>query len=245
MLANVRDIQNRSRKFAEFAAKKGNEKSMVKAILFDLDGTLLDTIDDLTDSMNVALAALGFPTHSTAACKLFIGDGVRNFVWRALPESRRDDETVAAVIARYRQAYTANWDNKTRPYEGIEPLLDALIARKFNMVVYSNKPDDFTQLAVAKLLPRWRFDAVVGARDGWPHKPDPAAALDLANRLGVPPAQFVYVGDTNTDMQTAVAAGMVPAGALWGFRTADELLTNGARVLLAHPMELLAVLDRP
>ena len=217
---------------------------MYEAVLFDLDGTLLDTIDDLTDSMNVALAACGFTAHSTEACKQFIGDGVRNFVWRALPESHRDDATIAAVMTRYRQAYTANWDNKTRPYEGIGTLLDAIAARGLKMVVYSNKPDDFTQLAVRKLLPRWPFDAVVGAREGWPHKPDPAVALDIAARLAVPPERFVYVGDTNTDMQTATAAGMFAAGALWGFRTAQELLDNGARVLIAHPMELLTVLDQ-
>ncbi|MCL2701924.1 MAG: HAD family hydrolase [Phycisphaerae bacterium] len=215
-----------------------------KAILFDLDGTLLDTIDDLTDSMNAALAAFELPTHSTAACKQFIGDGVRNFVQRALPPSRRDDATITAVMARYRQAYSTNWDNKTRPYEGIEPLLDALTARGLKMVVYSNKPDEFTQLAVRKLLPRWPFDAIAGAREGWPHKPDPAAARNLAAQLAIPPEQFVYLGDTNTDMQTATRAGMFPAGALWGFRTAQELLDNGANVLLAHPMELLAVLNQ-
>ena len=217
---------------------------MYQAVLFDLDGTLLDTIDDLTDSMNMALAACGLPTHSAEACKQFIGDGVRNFVTRALPESRRDDATVALVMARYRQAYSGNWDNKTRPYDGIELLLDAVSARGLKMVVYSNKPDEFTQLAVRKLLPRWPFDAVIGAREGWPHKPDPAAALDIAARLGVKPERFVYVGDTNTDMQTATAAGMFAAGALWGFRTAQELLDNGARVLIAHPMELLTVLDQ-
>jgi len=217
---------------------------MYQAVLFDLDGTLLDTIDDLTDSMNVALASCGLPTHSTDACKQFIGDGVRNFVWRALPQSRRDDATIADVMTRYREAYTKNWDNKTRPYEGVETLLDVVAARGLKRVVYSNKPDDFTQLAVAKLLPRWRFDAVVGAREGWPHKPDPAAALDLAARLGVEPSRFVYVGDTNTDMQTAVAAGMFPVGALWGFRTAQELRDNGAKVLIAHPMELLDILDQ-
>lgn len=217
---------------------------MYNAVLFDLDGTLLDTIDDLTDSMNVALAAFGLPTHTADACKYFIGDGVRNFVLRALPPEKRDDATVAAVVARYRESYGSNWANKTRPYPGVEPLLDVLFSRGLKVVVYSNKPDDFTQLTVKKLLPRWSFDAIVGARENWPHKPDPSAAIDIAARLGVPTGRFVYVGDTNTDMQTANSAGMYAVGALWGFRTADELRANGAKVLIAHPIDLLGVLDR-
>jgi phosphoglycolate phosphatase len=188
------------------------------------------------------LSQLGFATHSARACKYFVGDGVRNFVERSLPEDHRDEATIAKMIPLYRQAYGRCWDRKTRPYEGIPELLDELTRRGLERIVYSNKPDEFTHLTVKKLLSKWTFAAIVGAREGWANKPDPTAALDIASRLGIEPARFVYVGDTNTDMQTATAAGLFQAGALWGFRTADELLANGAKVLLKHPLDLLKIL---
>jgi phosphoglycolate phosphatase len=214
-----------------------------QAILFDLDGTLLDTIEDLTDAMNSALAAFGCPPRTAAQCKVFVGDGAENFILRSLPEDRRSKETVAKVAPVYRAAYSKNWALKTRPYEGVPELLDALAARGLKMAVLSNKPDEFTRLMVAKLLPRWRFDAVVGARANWPHKPDPAAALEIAKAVGVDPARFLYLGDTNTDMRTAVAAGMFPVGALWGFRTADELQASGAKALAAKPGDVMKAIE--
>src|SRR3989304_2708922 len=123
-----------------------------KAVLFDLDGTLLNTIEDLTDAMNQALAACGYPPRTVEECKRFVGDGVRNFVLRALPEDHRGDQEMASkVMALYRQAYSKNWDKRTRPYEGIPQLLDELTARGLAMAVYSNKPDDFTHLTVRRL----------------------------------------------------------------------------------------------
>jgi phosphoglycolate phosphatase len=212
-----------------------------KAILFDLDGTLLDTLDDLADSTNLALREQGFAEHPVEAYKYFIGNGVENLVRRALPEEHRDAATYARCVARMRQEYAERWAAKTRPYAGIPELLDALAARGVPMGVFSNKPDEFTRLCVSRLLPRWPFQAVLGATARLPKKPDPAGALEIAARLQVPPAEFVYLGDTNTDMQTAIAAGMYPVGALWGFRTAEELTTSGARVLLDRPLELLDV----
>jgi len=214
-----------------------------QAVLFDLDGTLLDTIEDLTDSMNAALAAMGLPARTCTQCKYFVGDGVRNFAIRAAGVGHCDEAAVGKLIEIYTQAYSKNWASKTRPYDGIAELLDALTARGLKMVVYSNKPDDFTQLCVRKLLPRWNFAAVTGAREGVPNKPDPTAALEIARRLAVAPAEFIYLGDTNTDMKCANSAGMFAAGALWGFRTADELLANGAKVLVKHPAEILGLLE--
>jgi phosphoglycolate phosphatase len=217
--------------------------SAYKAVLFDLDGTLLDTIEDLAEAMNQALTACRLPARTAAECKHFVGDGVRNFAMRAMPPDRCNDKAaVARVTELYHQAYSKNWDHRTRPYEGISELLDALTARGLAMVVYSNKPDDFTNLTVSKLLPRWQFAAVIGHREGFNHKPDPAAALQIAARLGVQPSEMLYVGDTGTDMKTAVAAGMFPVGALWGFRDAAELTANGAKALIARPLELLELL---
>jgi phosphoglycolate phosphatase len=217
--------------------------STYKAVLFDLDGTLLNTIDDLAEAMNAALAACGYPTHSAEACKRFVGDGVGNFVLRAAPADRRNDQAAVARVGElYRAAYSKNWHRRTRPYPGIAELLDELTARGIALGVCSNKPDDFTQLTVSKLLSRWHFGAVVGHRQGYKHKPDPAIALEIARRLDRTPAEVLYVGDTGTDMATAVAAGMFPVGALWGFRDAAELTSSGAKVLIAHPTELLALL---
>ncbi|MCJ7543956.1 MAG: HAD family hydrolase [Phycisphaerae bacterium] len=214
------------------------------AVLFDLDGTLLDTIDDLTDAMNAALAACGLPTCSSQACKHFVGDGVGNFVLRAMPGGRRGDASLAARITElFRSAYATHWRHHTRPYEGIPELLDELTARRVAMAVLSNKPDDFTKLIVAELLGRWTFRAVVGQREGYSPKPDPAAVGEIAAQLRLAPAEFLYVGDTGTDMATAVAAGMFPVGALWGFRDAAELTAHGAKVLIAHPAELLGLLQ--
>jgi len=213
-----------------------------KAVLFDLDGTLLDTIEDLADSMNVVLTRMGFPTHSVAAYKYHVGDGVRELAVRVLPQDHQDEETIKKCIAAMRQEYGNRWDKKTRPYPGIPELLDALTARGIKMAVLSNKPDATTKVVVAKLLPWWRFDVVAGERAGIPRKPDPGAALSIAEQLGIAPQEWLYLGDTNTDMKTAVAARMYPVGALWGFRTADELLASGAKVLVKYPVDLLALL---
>ncbi len=214
------------------------------AVLFDLDGTLLNTIDDLADAMNAALAAVGCPPRTAEECKLFVGDGVENFILRALPPERRNKETAAKVAPFYREAYSKNWAVKTRPYDGVPELLDALAARGLKMAVLSNKPDDFTRLVVGRLLPKWRFDAVLGHRPGGPHKPDPSAALEIARRMGVAPARFLYLGDTNTDMRTAIAAGMFPVGALWGFRTAGELTASGAKALVERPMDVMKLIEK-
>ena len=146
------------------------------AVLFDLDGTLLDTLEDLADSTNAALRAQGFPEHPLAAYRYFIGDGVENLVRRALPPERLDAASVARLAEAMRGEYFVRWAVKTRPFPAIPELLDALTARGLPMAVLSNKPDNFTRLCVLRLLPRWRFEVVLGADAGMPKKPDPAAA---------------------------------------------------------------------
>jgi phosphoglycolate phosphatase len=213
------------------------------AVLFDLDGTLLDTLEDLADSANAALQGLGFAPHPTESYRSFIGDGVENLIRRALPPEGRTSATVARGVERMRGEYGRRWADRTRPYPGIPELLDGLTAHGIPMAVLSNKQDDFTRQCVAKLLPRWHFDAVQGATAGLPRKPDPSGALAVAARLGQGPAEVLYLGDTNTDMQTAVAAGMFPVGALWGFRTAEELSASGAAALARTPGDVLRFLD--
>ncbi|MBS3733820.1 MAG: HAD family hydrolase [Phycisphaerae bacterium] len=216
---------------------------MHDAVLFDLDGTLLDTLDDLADAMNAVLAAEGLPTHPTDAYRHFVGDGVVALARRAVGADRADDERfVDHVVARMRAEYADRWDAKTRPYDGVAALLDALTDRGVRRAVLSNKPHDTTCLCVTGLLGRWTFDAVRGVSDATPRKPEPAGALAIARELGIPPERWLYVGDTNTDMRTAAAAGMYAAGAVWGFRDADELTAAGANALAQTPTDVLELL---
>jgi phosphoglycolate phosphatase len=215
----------------------------IRAVLFDLDGTLLDSIEDLTDSMNTALGRLGFPGHDVESCKRLVGEGIEHFAANALPARERADESmVARLIEMLREEYQKRWAQKTHPYSGIVELLDGLADRGIRLAVLSNKADDFTGLMVAHFFPNRKFEVVLGARPGMPRKPDPSPALRIAHELGLNPAEIVFLGDTKTDMETASRAGMVPMGALWGFRSAEELLASGARHLLGRPQELLSLL---
>ncbi len=210
-----------------------------RAALFDLDGTLLDTLEDLADSMNQTLAALQLPQHPVEAYRTYVGDGIEQLVLRAAPTTAQNDALRRLILEGMREEYGRRWANKSRPYPGIPELLDALRTRDIPMAVLSNKPHNFTELCVAELLPQWRFDVVFGLREDVPRKPDPAGALRVAEQMAVAPHDFVYLGDTDTDMQTANRAGMDAVGALWGFRSADELKAHGAKTLIEHPMQLL------
>lgn len=215
---------------------------MYQAIIFDLDGTLLNTLDDLADAMNRTLLQAGFPTHPADAYRYFVGNGAKMLVTRALPETERDAETIVHWLRVFRADYQAHWKVKTRPYPGISDMLDALNARGLPLAVLSNKPEADAQRCVRELLPHWRFTMVVGQRDHVPHKPDPTGALEIAQTLHIAPADILYLGDSSVDMDTAVAAGMFPVGVLWGFRTREELVQHGARALLAQPIEVLDLL---
>ena len=211
--------------------------------MMDLDGTLLDTLEDIADSMNSALLHFGFPINELEKYKYFVGDGMENLVRRSVPDSARDDPNlISQCLEMMRQIYAHNWNANTRPYPGIPELLDEFSTRGLNMAVLSNKPDEFTRKMVESLLPAWRFDAVVGESPSMPRKPDPSSALAIAHRLGVESARFLYLGDTGTDMKTASAAGMYAIGVLWGFRDAEELIASGAKKLVAKPAEVLELL---
>jgi phosphoglycolate phosphatase len=212
-----------------------------KAILFDLDGTLLNTLEDLADSVNASLQRFGFPTHPVAAYRYFVGDGLMNTVFRALPENHRDEATLNLVSVVQREEYSHSW-SKTHVYEGVPELLDALERRELSICILSNKSDDFTRAIVQRFLGKWKFAAIHGESKDFPIKPDPLGARQIARELGISPAEFLYVGDTATDMRTANAVGMFPVGVLWGFRTQHELISGGAKVLIEHPTDLLDLL---
>jgi len=209
----------------------------VRAGIFDLDGTLIDSIGDIGGAMNAALAAHGLPVHPIAAYNRFVGDGVQKLVERALGGR---DELADAVLAEYRREYAERLLATTVPYPGVLDAVDALAERGIALAVLSNKPQPATQRIVAALFPG-RFRVVYGERAGVPRKPDPTAALEIATALGVAPAETAFVGDTAVDMRTAVAAGMHAVGVLWGFRGRDEIAGAGARALVTTAHELVAL----
>ncbi|MEI6261517.1 MAG: HAD family hydrolase [Deltaproteobacteria bacterium] len=212
------------------------------AVVFDLDGTLLDTLEDLGDAVNRVLVDRGFPVHPMDAYKYFVGDGSAILIERALPESVMGSDVYRDCLSAFMADYDQSWKIKTRLYDGISEMLDSLTALGINMAILSNKSHGFTVNCVQDMLSKWQFKAVFGLRDDVPRKPDPAGALEISSLLGVSPDRMLYLGDTAIDMQTAVSAGMFPVGALWGFRTREELLENGARALIQHPGELLSLM---
>ncbi len=212
-----------------------------RAIIFDLDGTLLDTLADIGDSVNRMLAEYGFPQHTMDDYRRFIGNGIKMLVTRALPAEGRSGERVEACVRRAREIYWQNWNHKTRPYEGILELLDHLKTMGLPLAVLSNKPHDFTVRYVDAYFDRQAFKVVMGQNDQFPVKPDPASALDIARQIDLPPSSFLFVGDSAADMKAAAAAGMFPVGVAWGFRGVKELRENGCRALVTHPRDILSM----
>lgn len=213
-----------------------------KAVIFDLDGTLLDTLYDLGNSMNNVLERKGFPLHTIEKYRYMIGKGVEFLVRSALPPGNRDESTIKNISSEYRDEYNKNWRNHTKPYKGIVELINKLSSAGMKLAVLSNKPHDPTIECIREFLPFKKFDIILGHRQGTLPKPDPAGAVEISKQLSIPPDQFLYLGDTDVDMKTAVAAGMYPVGVLWGFRTGEELIENGAMVLIKEPLELMEIL---
>jgi phosphoglycolate phosphatase len=214
-----------------------------QAVIFDLDGTLLDTIQDLAESMNGALASMGYPVHDVQKYVNLVGNGIENLAMRVLPEDIRSEELTQRCVSIFRSQYNNNWTDKTKPYNGIPKLLNILKAKQIKMAVLSNKMHVFTEQMVLHFFGSDYFKDVRGEIPGVPRKPDPTAALDISKNFSLNPAQIIFVGDGGTDMQTAVSAGMFPVGVLWGYQSAKELIEYGAKKLIDKPDELLRLLD--
>ena len=212
------------------------------AVIFDLDGTLANTLEDIADSMNHVLAAMGFSVHGYDAYRFYVGSGLRNLVFRSLPAYARTNAIITDCHDRMVTEYSTRCLCKTRLYDGIPDLLDALSQRSVRLATLSNKADALTQTICNDLLKRWKFDIVLGATERFPRKPDPASAWFVAGQIGVVPSQVCYLGDSDVDMKTATAAGFYPVGAGWGFRPVEELVENGAKRIVHHPMELMKIL---
>ena len=213
---------------------------MVRAVLFDLDGTLTTTLEDIADAMNRSLRLHGLPEWPLDAYRYLVGDGAKKLAERAV---RDRQELALSVQQEYQAYYQEHTRVKTQPYDGVPEMLRALQDKGLKLAVFSNKPDADTKNVVAHFFPDIPWAAVRGQIEGIPVKPDPTGALAVAEALQIPPAEFLYLGDTATDMHCAVNAGMLPIGALWGFRTAEELQSSGARQLVQHPMDVLSCLE--
>ncbi len=209
------------------------------AVIFDLDGTLVDSLADIGGAMNHALAERNLPVHPLESYRQFVGEGLEQLGLRVLPESH--EGLLPGLLTDYRERYLTHFADQTVPYPGVIELLSELVRRQVPLAVLSNKRDDFTRAVVEALLPLTSFREVRGEREGVPRKPDPQAALEIAASLKVAPHRCAFVGDTGVDMRTATAAGMVGVGVLWGFRDRRELEGSGAQALLRTPEELLSL----
>lgn len=212
-----------------------------KAIIFDLDGTLLYTLEDLADSLNDVLREEGLPTHPTDAYRFMVGNGLERLVIRALPEGLRIPAHVRPILRKFGEHYRENQCRKTRPYPGMPEVLERLAGAGLRLAVLSNKAHLNTVDVVEHFFPG-RFQMVLGMRPEVPAKPDPAGALEIVAAFGLRPANFLYLGDSDVDMQTAVAAGLYPVGAGWGYRPREELISAGARVVIEAPEDLWRVI---
>jgi phosphoglycolate phosphatase len=210
-------------------------------LIFDLDGTLVDSLQGLAASLNHALTVCGLPVHPPETIRGFVGNGARILVQRAAPA-----DADAALLQQIEKAFIADyeltWPGGTTPYDGIVGLLESLQTRGYPLAVLSNKPHPFTVAIVARLFPTIHFPAVLGQRAGIPHKPDPAGALEIAGSLLLPAANCIVIGDSTMDIETAGNAGMRAIAVTWGFHDRERLVAAGANFIADNPPGLLKIL---
>ena len=211
----------------------------IKGIVFDLDGTLADSIEDIADSMNQVLQEQNLDVHDIETYKTFVGNGIRKLVKRSLPESLRTPELFTKNLDRMLEVYGANCINKTKLYPGVPELLDQLQEKGIKIAVFSNKANDLTQKVVKVLLAKWNVEFAVGAGGEVPRKPKPKGAIMAAEHMGITPKEIMFVGDSGVDMETAKNAGMFGVGVLCGFRGAEELKGKGAKLVIGNALDLL------
>lgn len=211
-----------------------------KGLIFDLDGTLLDTLEDLADAANETLEYFGFPGHPVDAYRYFVGEGLKTLLQRIVPEGEATDVQLNLYMKKFGEIYIRTWNVRSAPYDGIIAMIASLTTAGVQLAVLSNKPHEFTKLCVDTFFPEHPFDFVFGQRDGIAKKPDPAGALELAEKMGLEVADIIYVGDTATDMKTGNSAGMRTIGVEWGFRDRAELEKNNAWIIVATPAEVVS-----
>ena len=215
----------------------------MKLIVFDLDGTLLNSLEDLSDSANHVLEQHGFPTHPVDAYRYFVGDGVRKLIERILPLEERNEAQIEQCRQEFVDYYKVHMDDKTAVYEGITDLLKALKNHGLKIAVATNKVHIAVKPLMEKYFPGIQFDSMIGQREGVPVKPHPQIMYDILKETGCEPSETLHIGDTATDMQLAHNAGIIPVGVLWGYRPLEELQEAGAGHIIEHPLELLEIVD--
>ena len=211
-----------------------------KGIIFDLDGTLLDTIDDLGDSMNRVLKTYNLPTFTMEEYKLKIGGGFKGLAINSFPEDT-NNEIIEEAIQLFSNIYDSSYLNKTKPYKDIDYILDELNKMELKLGINSNKKDNYTNILANKFFSRIPFFAIYGEREGIPKKPDPISALEIIQLMGLKPDEVLYIGDSMVDIKTANNAGIHSVGVLWGFRDYDELKEYGATYIVSDPREILSI----
>lgn len=211
-----------------------------RAAIFDMDGTLVDTLADLHQSVNEMLAHYNLPLRTIDEVRQFVGNGARKLMIRSLPA---DCDFVDEALTYYDDCYARNCTNKVKPYAGIMDLLTTLEAKKIPLGVCTNK-QHFAAAAIAdKVLAPIKFCAVSGDATGQPRKPDPTRALAIAKKISVAAEDVAYFGDTAVDIQTAINAGFLPIGVTWGFRSRSELVDSGAKIIIDSPLEILELIN--
>lgn len=213
-----------------------------KAVLFDLDGTLINTLTDLANATNYMLEQFGFPTHEVGKYKYMVGNGMPKLMERALPNGHKDEQSIKEALNIFLPYYNAHSLDNTAPYNEIMQLLCELKNRNIKTAVVTNKAHLSAVSLVEKLFLNM-FSAVAGQKDGMPTKPNPTVVFNVMNELGVLPNECIFVGDSGVDMQTAKNSGAFALGVLWGFREKDELIKNGADDVIASPLELLKFIN--
>ncbi|KUJ63435.1 HAD family hydrolase [Flavobacteriaceae bacterium CRH] len=212
-----------------------------KGIIFDLDGTLVNSLEDISDAMNTVLTNLNYPTHTYDTYQYFIGSGLRNLVSKALPASNNNQDQIEICFETMVNEYRKICTLKTKPYAGIMELLDDLVSRNIKLAVFSNKADELTKKIAAEIFPDI-FDAAIGLSIESLKKPNPFEALEISKSWNLKPEEIIFVGDSDIDMQTSTNANMFPVGVSWGYRTEAELIASGAKLVLNNPSELIEVL---
>ena len=211
-----------------------------RAVVFDLDGTLINSLADIATATNRVLRAKQFPEHPLEAFRTLVGDGVRTLFERALPDTAEGSDTIVdECVADFKREYDQCWHEQSHLYEGIADALTQIADGGTPMSILSNKPHAFTVQCAEHFLSQWPLAMVLGQREAVPRKPDPAGALEIAEHLCEKPADCLYVGDSSVDMQTANAAGMFALGVSWGFRSREELIAHGAERVIDHPREMV------
>lgn len=215
-----------------------------KAIIFDLDGTLINTLQDITDAVNDMLDIMKFPQITTSAVRERLGGGMLNLMEQCLPADKTTETNIMKAIHYMGEAYAQRWNKTSTLYEGIPQVLDSLMLKRIPMGVLSNKPDPFTQTMCRYFLNKWDFSFTAGGREHLPLKPNPASAYMALERFQKKSPQLIaeeilFVGDGDTDIKTALSAGMMPLAALWGFRDKAQLAAVGAELFAEKPLEIL------